>query len=90
MLLVLDLEIFGNLIVNFANLFSVRIVILSLIFSNSLIYSNISSMVSNCLKNLFISWKLSTNKFALNVDDKDYFFDDYNSTSSLNFKNFIV
>ena len=54
-LFVLDLEIFGNFIFNLANLFSMCIVVLLLISSKSLKYSNISSIVSNYLKNLFIS-----------------------------------
>ena len=54
-LFVLDLEIFGNLIFNLANLFSMRIVVLSPIFSKSLKYSNISIIVLNFQKNLFIS-----------------------------------
>ena len=65
----------GNEIINFTNLSSVIIFILSSNFSIPIMKNKISSTESNCLKNLFNLWKSSILNDNLYDNDKEESFD---------------
>ena len=71
----LPFEILGNEIINFTNLSSVIIFILSSNFSIPIMKNKISSTESNYLKNLFNLWKSSILNDNLYDNDKEESFD---------------